>query len=74
MTQDARDPTPKWPLPRKLPRRVRTLIRRQAASAARLAAAREDAVQRERLAATAADLLAAGRPLEDVLNELAGAD
>ncbi len=63
-----------WPLPRKLPRRVRSLIRRQAAGAARLAAARVDAVHRERLAATATDLLAAGRPLADVLAELAGAD
>lgn len=59
-----------WPLPRKLPRRIRTAIRRQAAAAARLAAAHTDAVQRERLAVHALDSLCAGRALADVLDEL----
>jgi hypothetical protein len=59
-----------WPLPQKLPRRIRALIRRQAAAAARVAAARTDAAIRERLAMRALDLLGAGWPAVDVLNEL----
>jgi hypothetical protein len=59
-----------WPLPRQLPRRIRTLIRRQAAAAARQAAAHADAVQRERLALHALDLLGAGWPKADVIAEL----
>lgn len=63
-----------WPLPRKLPRRIRTLIRRQAAAAARVAAARADAVLRERLALHALDLLGAGWTVVDVFNELAACE
>jgi hypothetical protein len=53
-----------------LPRRLRRVIRRQAAAAARVVAAEVERRQREALHAHAVDLLAAGRPLDDVLAEL----
>ena len=59
-----------YPLPPKLPRRIRTVIRRLAAAAARQAARQADAALRERLATHALDLLAAGRARDDVLAEL----
>jgi hypothetical protein len=57
----------------RLPRPVRKAVRRLAAAAARRVAADADRRAREALAAEAADLLAAGRPVRDVLAELAGA-
>jgi hypothetical protein len=58
---------------RRLPRRVRSAIRRRAAADARLVAAEAERRTREALHAHATDLLAAGRPLDDVLAELMAA-
>lgn len=54
----------------RLPRRVRRAVNRAAAAAARLAAAEAERRARQALHAHAADLLAAGRELDDVLIEL----
>lgn len=57
-----------------LPRRIRRVIRKQAAAAGRLVAVEAERRAREAMTATAADLIAAGRPLADVLRELASKD